>query len=215
MSTPASPEDILARIAAGDLAADDPEVAAAAAAEPALAQELAALRDAQALLDRAGAEERAILRRSAGASLPGFDVRAALARRAPPVPRRRPRAALSAGLLLVAAGLAWYFWPDAARPQPVVLGATVRFAAPERGADGSLRFSWQLEGRTASRHAATLTPEVSRDVLARDERLPRPTWTIDRNTSDSLPARVRLAVTAFDAAGEAVAAGDAVLDLPR
>ena len=217
MTTPPSHDDILAQVAAGDLSPDAPAVRAAVAQDPALARRLTELLETQAVLDRAAAEERALRADVASASLPGFDVRAALGGRLAQTARRpRGHAPLLAAAALLAAGLTWYFGPGSARRDPdIPLGGTVQVAPPERIEGGLLRFSWRLEGRTAHRYAATLTADDSPAVLARSERLTQPTWTIDADTSASLPPRVRLTTTAFDAAGDAVAAGEALLDLPR
>jgi hypothetical protein len=169
------------------------------------------------MLDRAAAEERELLQDVAAGSLPGFDVRKALGGRVARAARpRRIQMQMLAAVALIAAGLAWYLWP---RPEPrepdVRLGTVVQFEPPERVTGGGVRFSWRTEGWTANRHAATLTAADSPAVLARSDRLVQPTWTIDADKSASLPRRVRLTVTAFDAAGDAVAAGEALLDLPR
>lgn len=211
--------ELLARLARGDLTPDDPEVQAAAADDVRLRAHLAALAQTQELLGRTADEEAAAVAAATrdAPDVPAIDVRATLGERVHP---RRPRVfdrrLAAAAVLLVAIVAGWFLWQGTdPGPSAIRLGGEIEIATPERAADRRLLLHWSFANPRVVRYAASLREPDEPRELAAAPRLPDPRWLLDPDTADRLPAKVRLQVQAFDAAGDPIGDGEALLTLPR
>lgn len=173
-------EELVRRIALGELTMDDPHVKESLARDPDLAREVEAVMAVQRDLQAAAEFERDVLREAG-----------VLTATAAP-PRRiggRP------WLLLVAAAVVflatWWWWPTGGRrPTDTMLGRGITEVSVRHVGDRwVVRWGGELQGRQYYRVAIRRLD--TEEVLVESDRLPVAEWTF---TEDNLPPRVTVEV---------------------
>lgn len=181
-------DQLLQAVLSGEMSAEDPRIRAVADNDDAFRTELRSLIEAQAILNRAGEAERAVLE----------EVTVAAAATPPQPPRRLTWVALIAASLLISL-LVWAPW---SQPQQTrFLGGEVKITAP---ADGRIEFTFDFalpaEGWFEIQVTDAANPTTSVETVDQFTGAvwrPKRTW----------PAVVVIEVTAYDSAGDVLDSG--------
>ncbi|MEZ5962526.1 MAG: hypothetical protein R3F56_01650 [Planctomycetota bacterium] len=194
---------LVRRAVIGDLPVDAHEVQQALRQFPGLRGELDSLREAQRILDAAGAHERSVLSKASSIDVPPMDTEGIVRRLAaasPPAGRRRSWGMMLVAAVLVAA-VAWWMRSETSPPERArgILdreAATIEITSCEPVA-GGFELVWRDK-----EHAAHYKVHVAGAGLDRhSEQIDRPQWTFSAESTAGWPDAVTFTVQGFDDLG--------------
>jgi len=216
---PADHEELLRRLALGEIAESGPEAAPVVARCAVCRDRLESHRSVEAALRRAAAVEAAVLEEAEALSgAPGSDrvepTRAAAAPTSPPARGRSGtrRVALALAAAVVVAAALWAITrldPDAQPDEPLGSRRAIRSLSPDGGVRDFSTFAWSFDLPGAAWFEITIRAEGGATPLIVSPRLRETAWTPPAEALRALPDRIEWEVVARDRPESALARGSA------